>query len=437
MVDPDDLSQFIGWYFTENPTESGSFQADYNGNGGHDPEDLADYIAAFFAWDQNNAPAQARPTLAMDHGALSRPGVENRLGYCGYVWDRWLQIYHVRHRVYEPYHGRWYQPDPIGFAGGRNWFEYCGGSPGMYSDPWGLQTVTFVEQWEEGGRVRSRRGDMLDWGVNFSAGMADGVSFGLTNSLRGALGWNDAVDTRAGEYRVGAVIGIGITLVITGGGAGAGAVIAGGVQGAAIAGGFSALGGNGVMLNATAAGFAGGAAGAWVGGFVGGGAFVGGAIAGAAGDAASQGVQILTGERDQFSFTEMGAAAVLGGGFNKAAPWLRDKLGGACTGAGGRLGNDTTRRQIAKIARELERRGWRITGGGGRFKEEYLRPLNGGRKGGSYLDITAEKGTRVLRINTIDTLTDGLTPTAREWRNALRIRLQRPSDHLLLIPKPR
>ena len=139
VVDPDDLAQFIAWFFNGNSGESGAFQTDYNGNGEHDPDDLADYIAAFFAWDQNNAPAQARPTLAMDHGALSRPGVENRLGYCGYVWDRWLQVYHVRHRVYEPYHGRWYQPDPIGFAGGRNWYEYCGGQPGMGRDSMGLE----------------------------------------------------------------------------------------------------------------------------------------------------------------------------------------------------------------------------------------------------------------------------------------------------------
>jgi len=138
VVDPDDLAQFIAWFFGGSSTESGAFQTDYNGINGTNPEDLADYIGAFFAWDPNTAPAQARPTLAMDHGALSRPGVENRLGYCGYVWDRWLAVYHVRHRVYEPYHGRWYQPDPIEFAGGRNWFEYCGGSPGMYSDPWGL-----------------------------------------------------------------------------------------------------------------------------------------------------------------------------------------------------------------------------------------------------------------------------------------------------------
>jgi hypothetical protein len=44
------------------------------------------------------------------------------------------------------------------------------------------------------------------------------------------------------------------------------------------------------------------------------------------------------------------------------------------------------------------------------------------------------KNGRTLRINTVDVKKDG-TPTMREQLNALRIRLQRPQDHLLLIPK--
>ena len=66
-----------------------------------------------------------------------------------------------------------------------------------------------------------------------------------------------------------------------------------------------------------------------------------------------------------------------------------------------------------------------------------MRPRGGGRKGGSYLDITAyhpEYGT--LRINTVDVLKNGVTPSARELRNANRIRQQiAPGEHLLLIPK--
>jgi len=41
-----------------------------------------------------------------------------------------------------------------------------------------------------------------------------------------------------------------------------------------------------------------------------------------------------------------------------------------------------------------------------------------------------------LRVNTVDVLKDGITPTARELRNAARIRAQiGPGNHLLSIPK--
>ena len=106
-------------------------------------------------------------------------------------------------------------------------------------------------------------------------------------------------------------------------------------------------------------------------------------------------------------------------------------------GSGGRLGSPSTRQQIDDIASELERRGWTITGGGGpsrNLKEEYLPGLGGGRKGSSYPDITAEKNGKTLRVNTIDTYTDGVTPTKREAANAARIRAQ-TCEHLVLIPK--
>lgn len=65
-----------------------------------------------------------------------------------------------------------------------------------------------------------------------------------------------------------------------------------------------------------------------------------------------------------------------------------------------------------------------------------MKPLGGGRKGGSYLDLTAthpEYG--ILRINTVDVYKNGL-PTFRELNNAARIRTQiAPGEHLLLIPK--
>ena len=104
------------------------------------------------------------------------------------------------------------------------------------------------------------------------------------------------------------------------------------------------------------------------------------------------------------------------------------------TKTGGRLGNSKTRAQNSAIADELEARGYEITGGGGRLPEEYLPPIGGGRKGGSYPDITAAKDGKTLRVNTVDTRKNG-NMTTREATNAARIRAQKPNDHLLTIPK--
>lgn len=89
------------------------------------------------------------------------------------------------------------------------------------------------------------------------------------------------------------------------------------------------------------------------------------------------------------------------------------------------------------MARDLKSKGWEITGGGGLFPEEYIAHPITGRFGSAYPDITAVREGRVLRVNTIDTLRDGLTPTSREAANAIKIDLLRPGDDLLLIPKPK
>ena len=101
----------------------------------------------------------------------------------------------------------------------------------------------------------------------------------------------------------------------------------------------------------------------------------------------------------------------------------------------GRLGSQLTRQHVDQVATELERRGWTVARGGQRGPEEYLPGPGGARKGSSYPDITATKNGRTLRVNTIDTLADDATPTAREATNAARIRAQ-TGEHVLLVPKP-
>ena len=127
------------------------------------------------------------------------------------------------------------------------------------------------------------------------------------------------------------------------------------------------------------------------------------------------------------------ALGAIGSMFFPSGPSKFGKFAGK---TGGRLGNTATRAQISEIATTLESRGYTITGGGGRSAEEFLKPLGGGRKGGSYIDITAtHPNYPTLRINTVDVYKSGL-PTLRELDNASRIRTQiAPGEHLLLIPK--
>jgi hypothetical protein len=102
---------------------------------------------------------------------------------------------------------------------------------------------------------------------------------------------------------------------------------------------------------------------------------------------------------------------------------------------GGRLGSQATRDQISILAGKLENNGWEITGGGGRLPGEYIPGPGGARKGSSYPDITATKNGKTLRVNTVDTRANGVTPTTREAKNAARIRTQKPDDTLILVPK--
>jgi len=126
--------------------------------------------------------------------------------------------------------------------------------------------------------------------------------------------------------------------------------------------------------------------------------------------------------------------AVGGGGCGSFAPTgLRDRYIG---GSGGRWGSRGTRLFNDQIASRAERSGWTVRGGAGRASEEWIPGPRGGVAGGTWVDLTASKGGRTLRIQTVSTLSDGITPTADEISAAFRIRHAFPNDILWLIPKP-
>lgn len=105
-------------------------------------------------------------------------------------------------------------------------------------------------------------------------------------------------------------------------------------------------------------------------------------------------------------------------------------------GSGGRWGGTATRAQNVDLRAAYEGLGFTPVSGAGYASEEYIPTVNGGR----YADITMEytqpdaKPIR-LRIQTVSTYPDGVTPTSREDAAAAAIREARPKDILILVPK--
>ena len=132
----------------------------------------------------------------------------------------------------------------------------------------------------------------------------------------------------------------------------------------------------------------------------------------------------------------LAAGAILpGGGYGKLLKGGRKYLG--------RRGSKETRDQLDKVRDEILDNNpnlKQIGGGRDRFSgddiaEEYLRPINGGKKGGSYPDLTFQSpdGSK-FRINTVDTYKKNNTPTNRELDNAYRI-FEQTNEPIFLIPK--
>ena len=103
-----------------------------------------------------------------------------------------------------------------------------------------------------------------------------------------------------------------------------------------------------------------------------------------------------------------------------------------------RWGSSVTRAFNDQIAAGLEDQGLKVINGAGRGSEEWIPGPNGGTQGGTWVDITARNPDgSFTRVQSIDTLVDGVTPTTGEAAAAARIRAAFPNDKLILIPKPK
>jgi RHS repeat-associated protein len=131
-------------------------------------------------------------------------------------------LYYCRARYYVPDWGRFLSEDPAG--SGLNWYVYCNNNPVNCTDPTGH--------------------DWLNTAANFFGGYGDGLTGGLTKTVRGWLGAGDVVDESSQAYRAGVGVGIAhmVLLTVAEGGAGAAGAAGDAEAGAAAGAGEAATG---------------------------------------------------------------------------------------------------------------------------------------------------------------------------------------------------
>ena len=73
------------------------------------------------------------------YGNITASIIDRPYTYTGREYDDETGLYYYRNRYYDPKIGRFISKDPIGFAGGDvNLYNYVGGNPVNWVDPWGL-----------------------------------------------------------------------------------------------------------------------------------------------------------------------------------------------------------------------------------------------------------------------------------------------------------
>ena len=116
-------------------------------------------------------------------------------------------LYYYGYRYYAPELQRWIGRDPVGEWDSVSLYVYVLNNPLLLVDPYGL-------------RIRHWTDLIPDWMVsptvvNFSAGMADYLTFNLSYGARELLGINDPVNPCSGAYkwglRTGAIVDVGLS----------------------------------------------------------------------------------------------------------------------------------------------------------------------------------------------------------------------------------
>jgi RHS repeat-associated protein len=157
--------------------------------------------------DANRAPVF---TYGYDSfGQVQAGSTVSGYAFTGREWDAETGLHYYRARYYDPKIGRFISEDPIGFDGGDiNLYAYVGNRPVLFIDPLGLYSFD----------------EFLYDSAQFSAGMGDNLSFGLTGYIRDAMGTSVFIDKCSGIYAAGEWSGVGVSIAL---GAAAGAKAAG------------------------------------------------------------------------------------------------------------------------------------------------------------------------------------------------------------------
>jgi RHS repeat-associated protein len=258
--------------FSKEPLPAYDDRFDINFDGLIDGVDEAIYWEQYAAidksWHAGDFRGEGRLSFAATELGGTKPGVtqalpqtgfaaagqldiDNRFGYAGYIWDQHLGIYHVRHRAYDPFAGRWLQPDPLAMMGpelllaltssdGSNLYAYVGNNPNGFVDPYGLwsvadvvdelETIADMAQYMSGG---GQAGAASEIWSEFGAGLHDGYvvttnqagrafTGGLVGSSLQELAANGALYDPDNEYLVvsqvaGSVAGVALSIATPGG----------------------------------------------------------------------------------------------------------------------------------------------------------------------------------------------------------------------------
>jgi RHS repeat-associated protein len=126
-------------------------------------------------------------------GELANPATTpfQFIGAHGVMTDPTTGLHHMRARWYSSHLRRFLSEDPIGFAGGSNWYQYANGNPVMYVDPEGtwawIVAGAAIGGVLDGGitlYTQYRAGNGVDWGA-VGAATARGAVAGAISSIAG------------------------------------------------------------------------------------------------------------------------------------------------------------------------------------------------------------------------------------------------------------